>query len=71
MSQRGRIVLAVIGLLLLCLSALALMYALSPVDKLREQFRPAPTLFVPPLSHRFDFSDWGTPVTLSDGRWRG
>jgi hypothetical protein len=50
MSRRARIALAVIGLAMICLSAAALAYALAPVDKTREQFRPAPTLFAPPIS---------------------
>jgi hypothetical protein len=50
MSRRLRITLAVIGLLMACLSAAALAYAFVPVDKVQEQFRPAPTLFAPPPS---------------------
>jgi hypothetical protein len=43
-------VLAVIGLVMLCLSAAVLAYALWPRDVSTEQFRPAPTLFAPPES---------------------
>lgn len=50
MSRRTRIVLALLGLLVVCLSVTALVYALSPVDKTREQYRPPATLFAPPQS---------------------
>ena len=50
MSRRWRLALAVVGLLLVCLSLVALVYALTPVDRTREQYRPEPTLFAPPLS---------------------
>lgn len=66
MARRMRIALAVIGLAMICLSAAALAYALMPVDKTREQFRPEPTLFAPPPSggaYRPPFDDWaGGPV---------
>jgi hypothetical protein len=53
--------LAVVGLLLVCLSVAALVYALTPVDKTREQYRLEPTLFSPPQSYRVEppaGSDW-------------
>jgi hypothetical protein len=50
MTRRWRVGLAVVGVLLVCLSVAALAYALAPVDRTREQFRPAPTLFAPPQS---------------------
>ena len=50
MSRRWRVALAVVGLLLVCLSVAALAYAVMPVDRTREQYRPEPTLFAPPQS---------------------
>ena len=60
MSKRWRVVLAVAGLVVMCLSLAALVYALTPVDRTREQFRPAPTLFSPPQSYHLDqpAPDW-------------
>ena len=48
--------LAVMGLLLVCLSLAALVYALMPVERTQEQYRPAPTLFAPPQSKNLDES---------------
>ena len=58
-------VLAVAGLVLICVSLAALVYALTPVvDKTREQFRPAPTLFAPPHSYNLD-----EPMPLAWADW--
>lgn len=48
MSRFRRLTLLLIGLLVLALAACALLYAIAPVERQREQVRPAPTLFVPP-----------------------
>ncbi len=48
MSRRLRLTLAVLGLVIVCLSLTALLYALWPVDTLRDQFPLVPTLFAPP-----------------------
>ena len=48
MSRRLRLTLAILGLVIACLSLIAVLYALWPVDTLRDQFPHAPTLFVPP-----------------------
>jgi len=48
MSRRLRLILAILGLVIACLSLIAVLYALWPVDPLRDQFPLAPTLFVPP-----------------------
>ena len=53
MTRRWRIALAVIGLLIVCLSVAVLVYVFAPIDKEREQFRPSPTLFAPPQSNLF------------------
>ncbi len=70
MSRRWRVALAVVGLLILVLSLAALVYALTPVDRTQEQFRPEPTLFSPPQSYNQDIpaiqpwasfcEEWGT-----------
>jgi len=64
MSRRWRVALAVVGLLLVCLSVAALVYALTPVDRTREQYRPDPTLFSPPQSYRLE-----PPAALSWAIW--
>ena len=64
MSRRTRIALAVVGLAMICLSAAALAYALAPVDKIREQFQPEPTLFAPPIS-----SNWLQPQPGNLAGW--
>jgi hypothetical protein len=48
MSRRLRLALALLGLVILCLAATALLYALWPVETLRDQLRLDPTLFAPP-----------------------
>jgi hypothetical protein len=50
MTQRTRMTLAVIGLLLILLALAALAYALWPIDLTLEQQRLPPTLFAPPQS---------------------
>ncbi len=50
MTQRTRITLAVIGLMLIVLALAALAYALWPMDLILEQQRLPPTLFAPPQS---------------------
>jgi hypothetical protein len=56
MTVRVRLALAIIGFLLVCASLAALAYALAPVTYSTEQVPVAPTLFVPPQSHR---AGWG------------
>ncbi len=46
--------LALLGLLLIGLSVMALVYALLPVEKSREEYRPPATLFAPPQSQLLD-----------------
>jgi hypothetical protein len=48
MSSRLRLTLAVIGLLLIAASLLALVYAYWPLDTAIQEFSPPPTLFAPP-----------------------
>ena len=48
MTVRVRIILAVLGALLVVLAIVALAYTAGPVETAREQYRPAPTLFVAP-----------------------
>jgi len=48
MRLRTRILLALIGLMLVCLSCIAAAYLLWPLDKQRVQDPVAPTLFIPP-----------------------
>ncbi len=48
MSRRLRLTLAVIGLIIAILAASALLYALWPVDTLRDQGHLVPSLFIPP-----------------------
>lgn len=50
MSPRWRVVLAVVGLVLVALSLVALAYALWPVEPTLERQPLLPTLFVPPQS---------------------
>jgi hypothetical protein len=57
-SLRWRLVLAIIGLVVLCLSAAVLAYVVWPRDVSTEQFRPAPTLFAPPGAALA--GDWAT-----------
>lgn len=54
MSTRARVALAVIGLLFICISCVALVYAVRPLEHVSEQSPLAPTLFSPPQS----FVDW-------------
>ncbi|MEK7324814.1 MAG: hypothetical protein AAB217_06105 [Chloroflexota bacterium] len=54
MSTRARVALAVIGLLFICISCAALVYAVRPLERVSEQAPVAPTLFSPPQS----FVDW-------------
>jgi len=48
MSRRVRLMLALLGLVIAILSAIALIYAIWPVDTLRDQVQLAPTVFAPP-----------------------
>lgn len=48
MSQRVRLALAIVGVVIAAASLLALVYAWRPLDTSREQFVPPPTLFAPP-----------------------
>jgi hypothetical protein len=50
MSPRARVALAVIGLLFICISCVALVYAVRPLEHVSEQSPVAPTLFAPPQS---------------------
>lgn len=50
MSLRGRLILAVVGLALVCLAGASLVYGWWPLGVNREDFRPAPTLFAPPAA---------------------
>lgn len=54
--MRWRITLAVLGLVVACLSAMVLAYALVPSSYDTEQVPVAPTLFVPPQSL---LMEWG------------
>jgi hypothetical protein len=47
---RWRVVLAVAGLIVALVSVAVIAYAFWPLQPIREQFRPAPTLFAPPQS---------------------
>jgi hypothetical protein len=50
MKLRWRLALALAGLAVVVASLALLAYVAWPIQPLREQFRPAPTLFAPPLS---------------------
>ena len=50
MKLRWRLALALAGLVLVLASLIVLAYVFWPFQSIREQFRPAPTLFAPPLS---------------------
>jgi len=50
MKLRWRLALALVGLVLVLSSLAVLAYVLWPLQPVKEQFRPAPTLFAPPLS---------------------
>ncbi len=54
MPPRARLALAVVGLIIVCLSCVALAYAVRPLEHVSEQAPVAPTLFAPPQS----FVDW-------------
>jgi hypothetical protein len=48
MSRLQRLGLLCLGLIILALACSALLYAVTPVERQREQMQPAPTLFAPP-----------------------
>lgn len=48
MSRRVRLMLALLGLIIAALSAVVLVYAVWPVDTLRDQVQLSPTVFAPP-----------------------
>jgi hypothetical protein len=48
MSCLRRLTLFLVGLVIVSIAVCALVYAFAPMERLREQNRPAPTLFVPP-----------------------
>ena len=48
MSRVRRVAVLLVGLVIVSVAVCALIYALAPVEHLREQDRPAPTLFAPP-----------------------
>ena len=48
MDNRWRLALATAGLILALVAVALLAYAAWPIGPQREDFRPAPTLFVPP-----------------------
>ena len=50
MSPRVRVALALLGLLVICVSLAILAYAFGTSDHITEQVPVAPTLFVPPPS---------------------
>jgi tellurite resistance protein TehA-like permease len=50
MKLRWRLALALAGLVLVFSSLAVLAYVFWPLQPVKEQFRPAPTLFAPPLS---------------------
>ncbi len=50
MKLRWRVGLALAGLVLVLVSLAAIAYVFWPLQPVREQFRPAPTLFAPPQS---------------------
>jgi hypothetical protein len=50
MSRRLRLTLAILGLVIVCLSLTAVLYSLWPVDTLHDRFLLAPTFFAPPTS---------------------
>jgi hypothetical protein len=54
MSLRLRVILAGLGLSLLCLAAVTLVYRWWPLGVTREDFRPAPTLFAPPEGYALE-----------------
>ena len=56
MSRRLRLLLAVVGLAVICLSCAALAYAFAPAQRATEQVPVAPTLFAPPQSLTIE---WG------------
>ena len=49
-SQRWRVTLAIVGLILVFASVVALAYAFWPIESVREQTPIEPTLFAPPQS---------------------
>ena len=55
MSARARLALAIVGLLIICLSCVALAYAVRPLEHTSEQAPVAPTLFAPPQSFVVDW----------------
>ena len=50
MRLRWRVILALTGLILALVSVAVITYVFWPLQPVREQFRPAPTLFAPPQS---------------------
>ena len=50
MRLRWRLALALAGLMLVVCSLAVLAYVIWPIQPIKEQFRPAPTLFAPPQS---------------------
>ena len=50
MKLRWRVVLALAGLIVALASVAVIAYVFWPLQPVREQFRPAPTLFAPPQS---------------------
>jgi hypothetical protein len=57
LAPRTRVLLAVLGVMLILLSLLALSYAFGGTERVREQEVPEPTWFVPPQSQ---FEGWHT-----------
>jgi hypothetical protein len=49
-ALRWRLILAVLGLALVCLAGASLVYGWWPLGVNREDFRPPPTLFAPPAA---------------------
>jgi hypothetical protein len=56
LTPRARLLLALLGLLLIFLSLLALSYALGGPERVREQESAEPTWFVPPPE---SVKEWG------------
>ena len=50
MKLRWRLALALAGVVLVLCSLAVLAYVIWPIQPVKEQFRPAPTLFAPPQS---------------------
>ena len=50
MKLRWRVALALAGLILALASVAVIAYVFWPLPPVKEQFRPAPTLFAPPQS---------------------